>query len=265
MIRRPPRSTLFPYTTLFRSLSGRRRTRFARSRRRPARAAPRRGRGGGAPGAGRARGRAPAGADDARADRRHRAQGQDRGHLRDGGRARPADRAARRETLTRRASTLWGMAERIVVGMSGGVDSSVAAALLVEQGDEVVGVTMRVSPWSAPDEPTKRFGSCCGTEAADDARSVARALGVPYYVLNMEGEFDRAVVGPFADAYRRGEAPAPCLQCHSDFKIGSLPPRAPAREGAAGATGHHARVARDAAARRHLLLRARGSPEEQND
>src|SRR3989442_1178734 len=96
------------------------------------------------------------------------------------------------------------MAERIVVGMSGGVDSSVAAALLVEQGDEVVGVTMRVSPWSAPDEPTKRFGSCCGTEAADDARSVARALGVPYYVLNMEGEFDRAVVGPFADAYRRG-------------------------------------------------------------
>src|SRR5439155_325771 len=79
------------------------------------------------PGAGRARGRTPAGADDARADRRHRAQGQDRGHLRDGGRARPADRAARRETLTRRASTLWGMAERIVVGMSGGVDSSVAA------------------------------------------------------------------------------------------------------------------------------------------
>src|SRR3989442_279375 len=115
------------------------------------------------------------------------------------------------------AAARWAMHERIVVGMRGGVESSVAAALLVEQGDEVVGVTMRVSPWSAPDEPTKRFGSCCGTEAADDARSVARALGVPYYVLNMEGEFDRAVVGPFADAYRRGETPVPCLQCNSDL------------------------------------------------
>src|SRR6059036_863185 len=92
------------------------------------------------------------------------------------------------------------MAERIVVGMSGGVDSSVAAALLVEQGCDVVGVTMRVWPWSEPAEPTKRFGSCCGTEAADDARHVARALGIRYYLLNMEGEFDRSVVGPFADA-----------------------------------------------------------------
>src|SRR5437870_6075285 len=217
------------------------------------------------PGAGRARGRAPAGADDARADRRHRAQGQDRGHLRDGGRARPADRAARRETLTRRASTLGGMAERIVVGMSGGVDSSVAAALLVEQGDDVVGVTMRVSPWSAPDEPTKRFGSCCGTEAADDARSVARALGVPYYVLNMEGEFDRAVVGPFADAYRRGETPVPCLQCNSDLKFGSLLRRARAWEAAAVATGHYARVTRDAVTGRHLLLRARDARKDQTD
>ena len=155
--------------------------------------------------------------------------------------------------------------ERIVVGMSGGVDSSVAAALLVEQGDEVVGVTMRVSPWSAPDEPTKRFGSCCGTEAADDARSVARALGVPYYVLNMEGEFDRAVVGPFADAYRRGETPVPCLQCNSDLKFGSLLRRARAWEAAAVATGHYARVTRDAATGRHLLLRARDSRKDQTD
>lgn len=157
------------------------------------------------------------------------------------------------------------MAERIVVGMSGGVDSSVAAALLVEQGDDVVGVTMRVSPWSAPDEPTKRFGSCCGTEAADDARSVARALGVPYYVLNMEGEFDRAVVGPFADAYRRGETPVPCLQCNSDLKFGSLLRRARAWEAAAVATGHYARVTRDAVTGRHLLLRARDARKDQTD
>src|SRR5881397_245950 len=131
------------------------------------------------PRAGRARSRAPASADDPRTDRRQRAQGQDRGRLRDRGRARPADRAARRETLSRRASTLWGMAERIVVGMSGGVDSSVAAALLVEQGGDVVGVTLRVWPWSEPAEPTKRFGSCCGTDSSDDARHVARALGIP--------------------------------------------------------------------------------------
>jgi len=157
------------------------------------------------------------------------------------------------------------MAERIVVGMSGGVDSSVAAALLVEQGYDVIGVTMRVSPWSAPDEPTKRFGSCCGTEAADDARHVARALGIPYYVLSMEGEFDRAVVGPFADAYRRGETPVPCLQCNSELKFGSLLRRARAWEAAAVATGHYARVTRDAATGRHLLLRARDARKDQTD
>src|SRR5206468_1656435 len=84
--------------------------------------------------------------------------------------------------------------------MSGGVDSSVAAALLVEQGGDVVGVTLRVWPWSEPAEPTKRFGSCCGTDSSDDARHVARALGIPYYLLNIEREFDHAVVGPFAAA-----------------------------------------------------------------
>src|SRR5213596_2271981 len=157
------------------------------------------------------------------------------------------------------------MAERVVVGMSGGVDSSVAAALLVEQGGDVVGVTLRVWPWSEPAEPTKRFGSCCGTDSSDDARHVARALGVPYYVLNMEGEFDRAVVGPFADAYRRGETPVPCLQCNSDLKFGSLLRRARAWEAAAVATGHYARVTRDAVTGRHLLLRARDARKDQTD
>src|SRR5438132_9319591 len=124
---------------------------------------------------------------------------------------------------------------------------------------------MRVSPWSAPDEPTKRFGSCCGTEAADDARHVARALGIPYYVLSMEGEFDRAVVGPFADAYRRGETPVPCVQCNSDLKFGSLLRRAPAWGAAAVGTGHYARVAGGAAAGRHPPLPARDSPTAQTD
>ena len=157
------------------------------------------------------------------------------------------------------------MAERIVVGMSGGVDSSVAAALLVEQGYDVVGVTLRVWPWSEPAEPAKRFGSCCGTEATDDARHVARALGIPYYLLNMEGEFERAVVGPFTDAYRRGETPVPCLACNSDVKFGSLLRRARAWEATAVATGHYARVTREAATGRHLLLRATDARKDQSD
>ena len=157
------------------------------------------------------------------------------------------------------------MAERIVVGMSGGVDSSVAAARLVEQGYDVVGITLRVWPWSEPTEATKRFGSCCGTEAADDARHVARALGIPYYLLNVEAEFDRSVVGPFADAYRRGVTPVPCLACNSELKFGSLLRRARAWDASAVATGHYARVRRDAATGRHLLLRARDARKDQTD
>ncbi len=157
------------------------------------------------------------------------------------------------------------MAERIVVGMSGGVDSSVAAALLVEQGYNVVGVTMRVWPWAEPTDPTQRFGSCCGTQAVDDARQVARTLGIPYYVLNMEEEFERAVVGRFADAYRRGRTPVPCVQCNTDLKFGSLLARARAWDAVAVATGHYARIARDEASGRYLLLRARDLEKDQTD
>src|SRR6266508_3382120 len=90
-------------------------------------------------------------------------------------------------------NTSDSMAERIVVGMSGGV----AAALLVGQGCDVVGITMRVWPWQEAAEPTRRFGSCCGTEAVEDARQVARALGIPYYLLNLEAEFNQKVIGRF--------------------------------------------------------------------
>src|SRR5712692_5391654 len=112
--------------------------------------------------------------------------------------------------------------ERLVVGMSGGVDSSVAAALLVERGYDVVGVTLRVSPWREPGDPVKRFGSCCSSESADDARQVARALGIPHYLLNSEAEFARAVIDPFVSAYGAGTTPVPCLACNRDLKFGSL-------------------------------------------
>jgi tRNA-specific 2-thiouridylase len=157
------------------------------------------------------------------------------------------------------------VSERVVVGMSGGVDSSVAAALLVEERLDVVGVTMRVWPWRASDDPVQRFGSCCGTEAAADARSVARRLGIPYYLLNMEEEFDRAVIARFADEYRRGLTPVPCLSCNTDLKFGSLLVRARAWEATAVATGHYARVSRDPDTGRYRLRRARDLRKDQSD
>jgi len=157
-------------------------------------------------------------------------------------------------------------AQRIVVGMSGGVDSSVAAALLVEAGYEAVGVTMRV--WgrsSEGDAPVSRFGSCCGSEAVDDARRVAERLGMPYYLLNMAEEFDHAVIAPFTDSYARGRTPVPCVACNTDLKFGSLLARARAWDAAAVATGHYARVERDAGGGRLTLLRARDRRKDQSD
>src|SRR5262245_63449673 len=106
------------------------------------------------------------------------------------------------------------MAERMVVGLSGGVDSSVAAALLVEAGYDVVGVTLRVWPWRESEERVSRFASCCSPETVDDARQVARRLGIPYYLLNSEREFDRAVVEEFAQEYAAGRTPVPCVACN---------------------------------------------------
>ena len=157
------------------------------------------------------------------------------------------------------------MAERVVVGMSGGVDSSVAAALLVEQGHDVVGVTLRVWPWRAADDPVKRFGSCCSAESGDDARSVARALGIPYYLLNTEAEFDRTVIQPFTDEYRAGRTPVPCVACNRDVKFGSLLARARAWDASAVATGHYARITRDPVTRRFLLWRGVDAGKDQSD
>jgi tRNA-uridine 2-sulfurtransferase len=175
----------------------------------------------------------------------------------------PTSSSGSRDCSARDTDTM--SAERIVVGMSGGVDSSVAAALLREAGHEVVGVTMRVWPWQEAAEPSARFGSCCGTDAVEDARRVAATLGIPYYVLNMADEFDRKVIGPFADAYREGRTPVPCLACNADLKFGSLLGRAAAWDAAAVATGHYARIERDAATGRWRLLRARDRRKDQTD
>jgi tRNA-specific 2-thiouridylase len=126
---------------------------------------------------------------------------------------------------------------RVVIAMSGGVDSSAAAALLKEQGHEVIGVTLRV--WSY--ESTAQCGSCCSPDDIDDARAVAETLGIPFYVANVEELFKDRVVSPFVTSYLNGKTPIPCVACNQDVKFGFLLKRARAL-GAKLATGHYARV-----------------------
>jgi tRNA-specific 2-thiouridylase len=145
--------------------------------------------------------------------------------------------------------------------MSGGVDSAVAAGLLLRQGYEVVGITMRL--WTQDDPLAPRYQRrCCPLEDIDDARAAADALGIPHYLLNMETEFSARVVDYFVDEYRRGRTPNPCLPCNEHVKFRSLLARAEALDADVLATGHYARIVGDGDGRR--LLRAADPEKDQS-
>ena len=143
---------------------------------------------------------------------------------------------------------------RVVCAMSGGVDSSVAAALLVEQGYDVVGVTMRLWTEERPDQ-LRGHQQCCSVEDIGDARRVAGQLGIRHYVLNFEDAFREHVVDPFVDEYAAGRTPNPCARCNEHIKYRALLDRLPAFDADLLATGHYARVAHGGDGAPHRLLK----------
>jgi tRNA-specific 2-thiouridylase len=133
---------------------------------------------------------------------------------------------------------------RVLVAMSGGVDSSVAAALLVDQGYEVIGATMQVWDYTSCDIEEGN-GTCCSSLDVDDARSVADRLGIPFYVLNCEAKFKTAVIDPFLKAYMEGQTPLPCVNCNTYLKFDHLVRKMKELECDYLATGHYAQIVED--------------------
>src|SRR5258708_24364060 len=135
---------------------------------------------------------------------------------------------------------------RVLAAMSGGVDSSVAAALLVRDGHDVTGVHLRLTDQATPQEGERAHG-CCGIADADDARRVAQVLDIPFYVWNFKDAFDRGVVDDFVSEYARGRTPNPCVRCNETVNFGALRERAASLGFDALATGHYARAEHDRA------------------
>lgn len=149
--------------------------------------------------------------------------------------------------------------ERVVIGLSGGVDSSAAAKLLLEQGYDVVGITLKLWP---QDCVSRAEDKCCGPQAVMDARAVAHKLGIPYYLIDEAADFQKQVISYFADEYKAGRTPNPCVVCNERLKFGNLINRARQLGAQYIATGHFARI--EKSGDRYLLKRGRDPKKDQS-
>lgn len=149
----------------------------------------------------------------------------------------------------------------VLVAMSGGVDSSVAAALLAKRGYDVIGVTMQIWQESQTDP---RHSGCCSLGAVEDARRVARAIGIPHYVVNMKEEFKASVIDAFVADYASGRTPNPCVNCNRHVKFEHLLQKMHEFGCDRLATGHYARTRYDSATGRYRLMAARGAEKDQS-
>lgn len=145
--------------------------------------------------------------------------------------------------------------------MSGGVDSSATAALLLEQGYDVIGITLKLWP---QDCVNRAEDKCCGPQAVTDARSVCHKLDIPYYLIDEAADFQKHVIQYFADEYKAGRTPNPCVMCNQNLKFGRLIDRADQLGADFIATGHFARVGKNADGSRHLLKRGRDLRKDQS-
>jgi tRNA-specific 2-thiouridylase len=147
------------------------------------------------------------------------------------------------------------MKKRVVIGMSGGVDSSVAAYILKEQGYDVIGITMQI--WQdMKQDAFEREGGCCSLSATDDARRVCDKIGIPFYVVNFKEIFEKKVIDYFVDEYFEGRTPNPCIACNKYLKFDSLLSKARSLEAEYVATGHYARVHYDEHYKRYVLKKS---------
>jgi tRNA-specific 2-thiouridylase len=156
------------------------------------------------------------------------------------------------------------MKKRVVVAMSGGVDSASAACLLLKQGYDVIGISLKFFNAEEAQESTKTASGCCGVQGIEDARAVAQRLSIPFYALNFQDIFEREVINYFCREYENGRTPNPCIMCNEKIKFGILLEKAKGLQARFVATGHYARVQPDRQNGRFLLKKGKDKEKDQS-